>query len=246
MSNNMAFYKSISPWYNYIFPLKQPMVNFVLDSLNGEKNQKVLDIGCATGLLSQAIGNDCGQVIGIDLDTDMVWRAKQHNAFEHVTYLELNMLNLEELFREGTFDRVLCFGNTMVHLRDQEEIKQALTQIAHVLKPGGKFLMQILNYRYILDEGLKSLPLIDNDYIKFERFYSQQVRDERFIFETRLTVKDSGEVISNEIYLYPLLKDELDTILSNLGYTDIKFYSNFNKQQYHYDHLPLVVEATRG
>lgn len=241
----MAFYKTISPWYNHIFPLKKPMVDFVSQVLREGSDEKVLDIGCATGLLAQSIADRCSQVIGIDLDTDMIWRAKQENAYDHVTYLEMNMLNIEHLFREETFDTVLCFGNTLVHLTNEEEIFSALKHITHVLKKGGKLMVQILNYQYILDEGIKALPLIDNEYISFERFYSEQVRDERLIFETRLTVKETEDVISNEIYLYPLLRDQLEDMLLKLGYEAIHFYSNFNREPYEYEHLPLVVEATR-
>lgn len=221
------------------------MVDFVLQAIPEESGENVLDIGCATGLLSQAIADRCSQVLGIDLDTDMIRRANEDNAYEHVTYLEMNMLNMDHILKKETMDKVICFGNTLVHLTDQEDIFSALKNITYVLKKDGKLMIQILNYHYILDTNMKALPLIDNEHIKFERFYSEQVRDERLIFETRLTVKDTGNVISNEIYLYPLLKNQLEKMLLELGYMSIHFYCNFKRKPYHYEHLPLIVEAIR-
>ena len=55
-----------------------------------------------------------------------------------------------------------CFGNTLVHLQSIELMGKMLKGVFAVLKPGGHFLLQILNYDFILDEQVSELPLIDS------------------------------------------------------------------------------------
>jgi 2-polyprenyl-3-methyl-5-hydroxy-6-metoxy-1,4-benzoquinol methylase len=239
----MKFYESISEYYDKIIPLKRQAVNFVNSNLQHYDKCKVIDIGCATGHMDAAIASNNVKVEGIDLDKEMIAYANDKYNSENVSFHVMNMLSIDEEFQLDSFDIVTCFGNTLVHLVNEEEVYTALDKMKKVLKKHGKLLIQILNYQYILDECIKELPLIENEHIKFERFYSEQVRDERLIFETRLTIKKTGEIISNEIYLYPLLKDQLEKSLKKLGFSNIHFYSNFNKEPYTYNHLPLVVEA---
>lgn len=242
----MEFYESISKYYDRIFPLKRPMVEFVLSNIADNSECRLLDIGCATGHMDGAIASSNINVIGIDLDKEMINYAKKEYNDEDISFSVMNMLDIDKEFDNNSFDVVTCFGNTLVHLVNEEEIYDALKKMKSVLKKDGKILIQILNYQYILDECIKELPLIENEEIKFERFYSEQVRDERLIFETRLTIKKTGEIISNEIYLYPLLKGQLEKSLEKLGFSDIHFYGSFNKELYTYNHLPLVVEGVLG
>ena len=240
----MSFYKSISKSYDNIFPLKAGMVNYVLDSISDYSSCRLLDIGCATGHMAGAIGAKGVEVIGIDLDSEMIKYAAKNFQEDNISFQVMDMLKIEEKLGNNSFDIVTCFGNTLVHLTNEEEIFEALKNMKAVLKAKGKLLIQILNYQYILDKSIRELPIIENEYIRFERFYSEQIRDERLIFETRLTIKDTGEIISNEIYLYPLLEKQLNTYLEKLGFRNIRFYKNFNREPASYNHLPLVLEAS--
>ncbi|GMQ59760.1 class I SAM-dependent methyltransferase [Vallitalea sediminicola] len=242
----MSFYESISKSYDNIFPMKESMVNYVLGSISEYSTCKLLDIGCATGHMAGTIGEKGVKVVGIDLNSEMIKYAASNFKNDNISFQVMNMLKIEHSFESNSFDIVTCFGNTLVHLTNEEEIFNAIRNMKAVLKVNGKILIQILNYQFILDKCIKELPIIENEYIKFERFYSEQIRDERLIFETRLTIKDTGEIISNEIYLYPLLKKQLISYLEQLGFHNIKFYKNFNREPASYNHLPLVVEALAG
>jgi hypothetical protein len=67
----MAFYESISPWYNYIFPLSEKKVKFVR-GLSSESQPKVTETGCATGEFAMALAKSGCRVFGFDLDEEMI------------------------------------------------------------------------------------------------------------------------------------------------------------------------------
>ena len=62
-------------------------------------------------------------------------------------------------------------------------------------------------------------------------------------FETVLTIKNSNEQLRNIISLYPLRKKEIEVLLNQAGFCGIKFWSNFKKEAYTLNSIPLVFEA---
>ena len=145
----MDFYQSIAKYYDYIFPLKTAQVDFTLKAAKEIDAVSILDIGCATGAFARKMGEHIGEVYAFDLDSDMVDIAKSKNQGSNVHFTDGNMLDIDELYSGKMFDMVTCFGNTLVHL-SVEELEKVFAAIkAHL---NGVFLIQILNYDYILRE----------------------------------------------------------------------------------------------
>ena len=238
----MKFYSSIAEQYDLIFPYSPPQKKFVQSSVSAPLERKdILDIGCGTGNLTIELNPLFGSITGIDLDSEMIKAAKQKS--DQPAFFCRNMLELAKDFSPASFDVVLCFGNTLVHLDGLGEIAEFFSQTRKVLKPGGKVLLQIINYDRILDQQVDHLPTIENDQIKFERFYAYQKNTHRVNFDTRLTIKQNGEVIENSVPLYPILKDELKQILIDSGFDLIRWYGNFKKEPLTDMSVQLVVEA---
>ena len=153
------------------------------------------------------------------------------------------MLDLKEYFDKNRFDAVLCFGNTLVHLPNKTVVVKMLHGVETLLKPGGKFLVQILNYDYILDEKITELPLIETENVKFFRRYKFEEDLIHVKFQTDLHLKNSGEIISNETTLLALKSSDLLDLLHQAGFKDIQLYANFKGENFGGKHLPLVASA---
>ena len=238
----MGFYKSIAEHYDQIFPFNKAQLNFVLQSLKNPKGLSVLDIGCGTGNLSFELAKHFNEVIAIDLDEAMLEKARQKST-DRIQFLNKDMLIIEKEFGQNTFDAVICFGNTLVHLDGPESILDFFIQSRKILKNNGKLLLQTINYDRIIEQEIKGLPTIENDKIMFVRNYRLHTDQKTIDFETILTVKDSGQQIINAIRLYPLRNVELINLLMQAGFKDIFFYKNFNRDVITGESIPLVVEA---
>ncbi len=194
-------------------------------------------------------------VTGIDLNEDLLKRAtgrsgirsaqsntrKSEFASLNPAFQVGNMLELKKDFNSEQFDIVLCFGNTVVHLENQEQIQQMFQGVYSVLKPGGYFLIQILNYDYILEESVSELPVIETENIKFVRKYKFEADLNQIIFQTDLHLKKENQVIINNTQLLPLKSTELKGLLKQENFREIEFFSNFKMEQFGGKHLPLVV-----
>lgn len=100
--------------------------------LSLEPKQKVLDIGCGTGGVSNEMAeNHQLKVTAIDISEDMVSLAKKLHP--RLRVLRMDMLKLK--FPSNSFDAV--FANySLIHIPDTE-IDISLKQIGKVLKRGG-------------------------------------------------------------------------------------------------------------
>ncbi|KOH46119.1 class I SAM-dependent methyltransferase [Sunxiuqinia dokdonensis] len=241
------FYSAIAKYYNQIFPLNEKQLEFVKSSLVGLDGKKILDIGCSTGQLAKKLAGLGGQVTGLDLNEKMIALAQKENHFPDLQFVVGNMLEADSYCEESSLDAVLCFGNTLVHLDSIDEIGRFFKVVAKLLKPGGKFLVQMLNYDYILDQQVDELPLIDGPKISFIRKYDlPEGENDKIIFNTELVIKSTRESLFHASRLLPLRKNDLHSLLQHFGFERIKYYANFDKKPFGGHHLPLVLSAERS
>lgn len=220
-------------------------LSFVKEKLGELKGKQILDIGCATGELAFQLANSDATVIGIDLNEDLLNKAKENKIGNYLTFQYGNMLELEADFQSEQFDAVLCFGNTLVHLDTSELILKMLKAAKAVLKPGGQLLLQILNYDYIVGEQVAELPLIETENIKFIRKYKFQDDSSIIKFQTDLEIKVEEKTVSNETSLLALKSNELKQLLREAGFGNIQLYSNFKQAAFGGKHIPLVVSCQK-
>jgi hypothetical protein len=164
---------------------------------------------------------------------------KLQKKYPDIIFKHLNMIDINNLKQK--YDGIICFGNTLVHL-EYEQIETFLHQAYQVLNNEGKLLIQILNFDYIKGYDIKYLPIIQNDRIRFER---KNNFNGRVLFNTKLTVKSTGEYIENMIPLTPIKKQELNDMLQNEGFGNIKFYSAFDKKPYDILAISLLISCVK-
>lgn len=240
----MAFYESISNVYDLIFPLNPAQLDFIRQGFGNIERSHILDVGCGTGSLSLALAGICKDVTGIDPDEKMLdlARGKAGGRYSNLKLLQLGMLDIGAQFDH--LDGIICFGNTLVHLSSADEIFAFVSQSKQALTPGGRLMIQIINYDRVIDKGIKSLPTIENDQICFERLYHYDALRGSIDFETRLTIKSQDRTINNSITLTPVRKILLHKMLADAGFHDISFYGDFKRGLLEPDSTPLVVEAS--
>jgi len=236
----MKFYQSIAPHYHHIFPFNPAHLKLVLDENPNSEKSALLDIGCGIGSLSAEIANHFEVVKAIDLDEQMIQRAKSENQKDNLEFFEMDMMEINRPFKAKTFQTVICFGNTLVHLTKENQLLDFFKQVKEVLKEKGKFLFQIINYDRILDEKIDFLPTIENDNIRFIRNYNFDSSSRLIHFETNLLVKNKGIEIENSMPLLPLRKNALDKLLKEAGFNSIQYYGNFKKDKWSEKSVPLI------
>lgn len=238
------FYTSISNYYSEIFPYNPAQLGFVQAKLGSLPGKAILDIGCATGELAYHLALKGAVVTGIDLNEDLLEQAQSNKSHPNLRFLRGNMLNLSTDFSASQFDAVVCFGNTLVHLNSVSAVEEMLKGARTILKPGGTLLLQLLNYDYILEDEVRTLPRIETDNIIFLRNYQFRETGDYIDFQTELVLKHKVLSIRNESRLLALKSNDLLKALNEAGFSETQLYANFKQEAVGGKHLPLVLSCS--
>ena len=236
----MNFYESISVYYDEIFPLTQGKWNFAKEGL--APNSTVLDIGCSTGSLAQGLATDGFQIDAIDKDPTMVRLARCNHAHTGAHYATMDMMAIDQYFPKDHFDRILCLGNTLVHLPDQQALLRFLKKVKSLLKLGGEFRLQMIHYDMIMEKETLGLPTIKTPSLAFTRTYIKR-SDGRIDFQTALKMETEDRILENSIPLIPLRKEILERLLKEAGFKELQTFGGFDKSPLTKDSVPYVCIA---
>jgi 2-polyprenyl-6-hydroxyphenyl methylase/3-demethylubiquinone-9 3-methyltransferase len=132
-------------------------------------NIRVLDLGCGGGILAESLAKQGAEVIGIDIEANLIEVAKAHAQSEN---LAIDYIAKPVAEYEGApFDLIVC----MEMLEHVKEPGQILQQCHRLLKPQGKIFLSTINrslkaYLELIFMGeyvLKLLPRQTHDYQDF-------------------------------------------------------------------------------
>ena len=101
----------------------------VLDLLNPKPGERILDLGCGDGLLTEKIVTRGADVVGVDVSADMVAAAKRRG-------LDARVVDAYGLDFKAEFDAV--FSNAALH-RMNRDPSAVICGVRRALKPGGRF-----------------------------------------------------------------------------------------------------------
>lgn len=106
------------------------------------KQQRIVDVGCGGGILSEAMAKADADVTGIDLSTELIDVADLH-SLESGINLNYQTVSAEQFAEQQAeqFDVVTCM-EMLEHVPDPESIIQACATLA---RPGGMLFFSTLN-----------------------------------------------------------------------------------------------------
>jgi trans-aconitate methyltransferase len=105
----------------------------LLELLEAKAGERILDLGCGTGHLTEQIAASGAEVVGVDRSSDMIRQAK-----EEYPALQFEVMDAREIAFAELFDAV--FSNATLHwIKEPEKV---IARIAAVLRPRGRFVAE--------------------------------------------------------------------------------------------------------
>ncbi|MSP63918.1 MAG: class I SAM-dependent methyltransferase [Myxococcales bacterium] len=123
---------------------------FILDALKIQSPATLLDIGCGYGRHAMELAARGHQVTGLDLSLPLLIRAADaaRRGGVNVNFVHGDM---REMAFDGEYDAAYCFFTTYGYF-DDDSNRQVAAHVSRALKPGGRFLLDIVNRDYLIGD----------------------------------------------------------------------------------------------
>ena len=109
------------------------MAAALLDLLDAKPGERILDLGCGTGHLTEQIAASGAKVVGVDKSAEMIEQARQKHPA-----ISFEVMDARQLAFPHPFDAV--FSNATLHWITEPE--KVIAGIAKILRPGGRFVAE--------------------------------------------------------------------------------------------------------
>jgi len=193
-------------------------------ALAGSSPQKILDLGCGTGLLCEAYAVKGHEVTGVDPSPAMLDIARQRPYGQDIEWVQAFAQSYQS---ENRFDLIIMTGHTFQVLLGDDDIQATIATMSKHLNPGGRVAFESRNYaidwapRWNKDTVLK-LPCGD---LPVSRCVHWQ-KDGQIFFEARFAFPD--EVLVSQSKLRFLSREEIETHLAAFGLYAEKIFGDWN------------------
>jgi len=148
-------YEALEPWYEHLYAVLHGILRRELRPAAGAGHALALDAGCGTGFQAALLAELGYAAHGVDIAAALlaVARAK-------LPHVLLARARVEALpYADGTFDALACCGSTLSFVDDPA---RALGELARVLRPGGRLLLEC-EHRWNLDVGWATVNALTRD-----------------------------------------------------------------------------------
>jgi len=219
----VGFYSAFAEYYEAVFPFREEVYSFLRSHIP-EGSRRILDAGCGTGHYCGRRAADGFDVVGIDLDPQMIDVARKN--YPTPDFRCLNMLDLAAV--PPPFDFVFCIGNVAPHLT-QDEFARFIGGVGKILCPGGIWTFQIVNWDYVLSRG--SYPFRPRKLGIGEAVFLREYRDvseSRVRFLTRL-VDGDRTIFEGDVWLYPLRTEAYLRLHRDRGFECVDHFADFQR-----------------
>lgn len=227
---------NVQQWNANLYDTKHKFVSSLatetVELLSPKVGERILDIGCGTGHLTQNIANCGAEVLGVDSAETMILQARQNYPDLH--FAVMDAINLE--FTEE-FDAV--FSNAVLHWIKQPE--KVIAGVWKSLKPGGRFVAEFggkgnINYiqtaleRAICQENSAFENLLNPNYFPSIGEYSSLLEKQGFEL-TFATLFDRPTPLDGESGMVNWLKMFRNSVLAAFSEdTQAKILANVEEQ----------------
>ena len=234
MTNSSASepFEAVAPYYDQLMqsiPYLWWMhyVETLLDYFD-RPAQKVLDLCCGTGNLSELLALSGYEVVGVDRSAAMIEQAR-HKAAQHQSGVRYYVQDAAELDLGETFDAIVSLFDSLNNIIEPERFAEAMRRAYRHLRPDGVFIFD-LNTEYAFVRKMFDQKQLEPSAPLRYRWRSQ------YDTETRLcTVQMEFWVREGEQERYfteihtqrAYTGTEVRTMLSTAGFTEVHLFDAY-------------------
>ncbi len=245
--------KKDSGWWDGFFPEFRPFfglltqketnahVRYVINKLNLRPGKKFLDCPCGIGRISLPMANKGIKVTGVDITQsyldELSKKAKRSGLRVEVVQADMRRINFD-----AKFDACGNLWTSFGYFEKESDNIQVLKKMYRALKPGGKFMLHVINRDWIMaNYQPRGWQQIGNVKSLEERYFDYRTS---INYGTWHFIKDGKEKsFETSIRMYSF--HELVSILTSIGFTNIEGYGSTKDESIGSDKMMMFIIGTK-
>jgi SAM-dependent methyltransferase len=104
--------------------------DFFIGNIN--TGDKVIDVGCGTGIVAVSLSRKAGYILGVDLDKKCIDAAEKRKKMKKIENCEFRCLDVTKEKLSDTFDAIVL-SNVLEHIDDRIKLLRNLCRLGNVL-----------------------------------------------------------------------------------------------------------------
>lgn len=194
--------------------------SYIAEYLSDTAGQTILDLCCGNGRLRNAAINGAARVVGVDVSEVAIALARERHRDDSM--FDFLVMDAAELaFSDASFD-VVVFADAIEHVR---RIETVFSEIARVLKPGGKLLTTVAN-----TDSVNQIISAKLGYPRFKTNYQHIQEYNVGDFEELAARHGFRTVKSGGVFLFPYWGiPQIDDVVRDLTDNDPEVVELFRK-----------------
>jgi SAM-dependent methyltransferase len=198
--------------------------DFFIRTLKERGAQRILDVATGTGYHSVQLLKNGFDVTSVDGSPQMLSKAFD-NAKRHGYVLRTINADWRWLNRDvyGTYDAVICLGNSFTHLFEEKDRRKALAEFYATLDHDGFLVLDQRNYDTMLDQGFNSKHTY---YYCGGKVSAEPEHVDKGLARFVYTFPEGDQYHLN---MFPLRKDYTVRLMHEVGFQRIETYGDFEE-----------------
>ncbi len=207
-------YKEFAKYYDKFYQNKDyaKETNFLTNFL--KQNDKIIDIGCGTGIHASLLEQKGFKIDGLDLNKEMldIAKTKVHSNLYLQNVLDLNI--------NQKYDVIISMFAVLNHLKNTYELEKALLNLKNILTEEGKIIIDLHNPQ----TSGKKIDTFDNMTRTMEWKYDKRskIEESKIIFE----IEGQKYIDSHTFRIFTI--DEMKLCCDNVGLKVKEVYENYD------------------
>jgi SAM-dependent methyltransferase len=218
-------------------------VDFINRTLNLSEGARILDLCCGHGRHTVELAAAGYSMVGQDLSATFLALARDAAASRDLQ-IQFVHADMREIPFEAEFDAVINMFTAFGYFDDDTEDQKVLDAVGRALKPGGKFLIDLLNtlriMRDFLPQSWDELP--DGTAALTKRDYNLLTGN---IEELRTYIAPDGSKREIHLVWRSYFYTELAKMLNLAGLMPIQVFGGFDSSEFTWDSNRMIVLAEK-
>ena len=201
------------------------------------KVKRLADVACGTGRHADLFRSWGLKVQASDISPNMIRRAREMFGESEDLNWKIQAFD-QPVGPPGTFDAVVCVGNSLALSADEAATAIALRQMIDALRPGGLVIIHVLNVWKLPPGPCVWQKVIRRPGIQEESLLLKGVHrcdDTAFVELVVIDLAQHARIRSHSVRFLGLKAEILQEIARTSGADDVSFFGNHQHDPYHSD-----------